>query len=452
MLTELLQGLGQPVAILGAALAALWAVYSYRKTRRAAAARWVRELYEQLYTEPALLTGRELLEYDYDRRLRFLFEIRVADRYIQLSDEQREDLRIVDRVLNFFEQLIYLEEEGHITERDRRVFFEYWFDVLADSTKPALHRYLARCGYEHLTRALRIHTEDYIVFYGTLMRSYDNLARLGAQNMVEYVSPCKVPGALVDLGDWPGAIHDSGAFVGELWKVRDYDLFRILDPFERYDPQQTATSHYERITMRLIHPEAIDAWVYYLKEPPENQVHTMITNGNWEDYVEQRDALTGTIRECTPEDAQALYQVVKDLQPLTQHTPYTYWVLCQYSSSRCFVAEREGTIVGLATSFLSDSEPPTLLIWQLGVIPDLRGTGLSDRLLDGLAEAGRRIGASKLEMSIERDNHSSRRAFQRLARRLGSELQEIGIAEIPGQLATSTNPEILYRIPSTGKP
>lgn len=433
-------------------MAALWAVYNYRKRRRADAARWVKELYEQFYTEPELLKGRELFEYDYEHALRFLFEIRVTDRDITLDNALRENLRLADRVLNFFEQTIYLEDEGHISESDRRVFFEYWFDVLSDPRKSGLHRYLARCGYERLTEALGIHKDDYIAFYGTLMRGYDSLQRLGAGDMVEYVSDCQAPGQLVDLGEWPGAVQAKGDFYAELWRVRDYRVFKLLDPFERYDPHKPNTSYYERRTVRLTRPDNVDAWVYYLRDPKPQELRTKIDSGSWEKYVEERNSRTATIREGQPEDAEAVYRLVAGLKPLIQHTPYTYWLLFKYSSHRCLVAERDGQVVGFVTSFLSDSTPPVLLVWQIGVVPSLRGTGLADRLLDRIAEVGRQVGAAMIEATIEEDNPSSRRAFERLASRLNSELQEVEKISVPSTGGPPGVPEVLYRIPVNGTP
>ncbi len=452
MLIQILQVISQLMIGIGGPAAAFWAVYNYRKKRRTDAARWVKQLYEQFYREAELIKGRELFEYDYEKELRYLFEIRVTDRDIELDDRLRERLRLADRVLNFFEQIVYLEDEGNFTERDRCVFFEYWFDLLGEPAKSGLHRYLARCGYEHMTKALGIHQDDYIVFYGTLMRSYGNLARIGADGMVEYVSDCMAPGVLVDLGDWPGAIRREGLFKAELWRVRDYRVFKLLDPFERYDARHPSTSYYERRTVRLPGPGSIDAWIYYLRDPKPEESKRVIETGDWEDYMQQRDGRSGTVRETRPDDATAICQLAAELKPLIQHTPYTYWVLCNYAHRRAFVAEKDGQLVGFVTSVLSDADPPVLLVWQLGVVPEARGTGLADRLLDRVAQAGRRSGATAIEATIEEDNPASRRAFERLASRLNSELTEVGKVQIPSAGKQSSIAEILYRIATAGIP
>lgn len=423
MRAEAWQAFGQLLVAIGGLSAALWAVYNYRKNTRIEAARWVKNLHEEFYTEPELLRGRELFEYDYERELRYLFEIRVTDRHVLLNDRLRENLRLADRVLNFFEQIVYLQDERHISENDSKVFFDYWFGIIGNSEKSGLHRYMARCGYERCTKFFRVHNEDYLVFYGTLMSMYDSLKELGAEHMVEFIGQCTFPGKLVDLGEWPGAIRDEGGVEAELWKVIDYQVFRKLDPFERYDPMSPEKSYYERRTVRLIYPENIDAWVYYLRRP--NQDAKLIESGNWGLHKEERDAVTATVRRCREEDAAKIHSLVRHLSPLITHTPYTYWVLCNYSPSRCFVAEHNGEIVGFATGILSDSNPASFLVWQIGVQQDFRGTGLSDRLLDRIAESARAAGAISIEATIEEDNSPSRSAFARLAVRLASELQRV---------------------------
>jgi len=160
----------------------------------------------------------------------------------------------------------------------------------------------------------------------------------------------------------------------------------------------------------------------------------------------ERDVGLADIRHCKESDASAMHAFVEGLPPLTAHTAYTYWSLCRYSSDTCFVAEMNGFLVGLVTAIVSTAKPITLFIWQLGVARDCRGSGLSDRLLDRIAQAARRVGAERLEFTIERKNPASRKAFERLAKRLGARMVEMGIAGVPEHIQARGNPEVLYRI------
>jgi L-2,4-diaminobutyric acid acetyltransferase len=450
MRAEAWQALGQMFAIAGGLVAVFWAAYNYRKNTRVVAARWMKELHAEFYTEPELLRGRELLEYDYETELRYLFEIRVTDRQLVLNDRLRGNLRMADRVLNFFEQITYLEEESHIRASDRKVFFEYWYGLLSDPRKSGLRRYLARCGYERCTSALKIHRDDYIVFYGTLMRGYDSLRQLGAENMVQYVGPCRVPGQLVDLGEWPGLVAGQGSAKAELWKILDYEVFRLLDPFERYDPATPSGSHYERRTVRLVEPERVDAWVYYLREP--GPAAPAIEADGWNAYVEARNNMTAEIRVSEPGDAGALYHLAARLAPLTVHTPYTYWVLCTYGVGHCFLAIKDSEPVGFVTGFLSSAQPYVMLVWQVGVVPELRGTGLADRLLDRLAEAARAEGAVRIDATIAEKNSSAKAAFERLAKRVDSRLRPIEHVNFDAGQGTPPSVEMRFEIDITPFP
>ena len=160
----------------------------------------------------------------------------------------------------------------------------------------------------------------------------------------------------------------------------------------------------------------------------------------------ERDAGFPDIRQCRESDASAMHAFVQGLPPLTAHTAYTYWSLCRYSSDMCFVAETNGSLVGLVTGMVSTAKPITLFIWQLGVARDCRGSGLSDRLLDRIAQAARRVGAECLEFTIERRNPASRKAFERLAKRLGARMVEMGVAGVPEHIQSRENPDVLYRI------
>jgi hypothetical protein len=146
----------------GASLAAVWALYQYRVRRRTEAARWMQEMFERFYVEEKFSEGRALLEYDYELELSPILKLRVADRDVALSHDQRDKLAHADKVLNYFEHLLYLEEVGNIRRSDRLVFFEYWFDLLTGPDRGILRRYLNGCGYERLAASSGTQPEGYV--------------------------------------------------------------------------------------------------------------------------------------------------------------------------------------------------------------------------------------------------------------------------------------------------
>jgi gamma-glutamylcyclotransferase (GGCT)/AIG2-like uncharacterized protein YtfP len=259
-----------------------WAVFTYRKTRRREAARWLQGVFSDFYTNPSLIAGRELIEYDYCERLETLLNLRVTARHVPLSQTEREDLRQLDLVLNHLEQVIYLEEEKHIARHDREVFFQYWFDLLRQPDKASLRRYLVTCGYEKCSRMLEIGPTEYVAFYGTLMSAFDSLDELDAREQLRLVGPCTIEGHLFNMGEWPSLTLGDGTVKGELFEILDHTVFGKLDPFERYDPAQRDQSGYQRRCVRLAEP-AVDAWLYVANEAVTPQ--QLIQSGSWYDHV-----------------------------------------------------------------------------------------------------------------------------------------------------------------------
>ena len=111
----------------------------------------------------------------------------------------------------------------------------------------------------------------YLVLYGSLKRGFPNRAKLGIEDSIQYEGPCAFKGTLFDLGDYPGACPGGGIVRGELYRILDPDVLRVLDPFEHFDPASPDHSLYLRQCVNLLQPQ-IDAWVYFLRERPSAPV------------------------------------------------------------------------------------------------------------------------------------------------------------------------------------
>ncbi len=105
-----------------------------------------------------------------------------------------------------------------------------------------------------------------IAFYGTLMRAFAVQRLLGLDAELRFVASCKIPGALYDLGDYPGLVEADGAVAGEVFELLGPETLKSLDDFEEYDPAQPQASEYVRRPLRLIEPD-VDAWVYVYNRP-----------------------------------------------------------------------------------------------------------------------------------------------------------------------------------------
>lgn len=273
---------GQVILAVGAIIAAGWAVFTYRRAKRAEAARWLQGLFRDFYTDPTMVSAREVLEYDFEENAAQLLEWRVTDRDVPLNLEDRERLRQVDLVLNFFEQLLYLESQRLIAKHDREVFFQYWFELMRKPSRAALRRYLAQCGYERCAEWLEADSREYVAVYGSLMDGYSTQDDLGIREMLDLVGPCSIKGRLFSRGEFPCIVPGDGRVRGELYAVRNPAVFKVLDELEHYDASEPDGSKYRRHCVRLIEPEQTDAWLYFWNSSVDGLAP--IASGSWADY------------------------------------------------------------------------------------------------------------------------------------------------------------------------
>jgi hypothetical protein len=125
------------------------------------------------------------------------------------------------------------------------------------------------------------------------------LAKLGADKFLRFIGPARIPGRLVDLGDFPGLVlampmresstTDSPAaeteavgFVrGELFEVIDPAVWPLLDDYEGYDASAPNQSPFVRHRLALIEPE-LEAWVYFLNRPADG--YPEVIDLSWPEY------------------------------------------------------------------------------------------------------------------------------------------------------------------------
>ncbi len=121
--------LGQMMLGVGALVGGAWALFNYQRSRRFEAARWLQGVFRDFYLSDRFKDVRELLEYNYPERTSPLLERRITDRHVPITIEEMNLLRDLDTLLNYFEHILYLENEGQLSRKDRRAVFDYWFDI-----------------------------------------------------------------------------------------------------------------------------------------------------------------------------------------------------------------------------------------------------------------------------------------------------------------------------------
>jgi len=119
---------------------------------------------------------------------------------------------------------------------------------------------------------------EYLACYGTLMSGFPCQEELGVRELLAPAGPCKIRGALIDLGEWPGLVAGEGVVEGELFRILDVSVFATLDPFEDCDPADPEGSSFLRSVVRLIEPD-VHAWVYTASGPAGSG--RTIASGSW---------------------------------------------------------------------------------------------------------------------------------------------------------------------------
>jgi len=127
---------------------------------------------------------------------------------------------------------------------------------------------------------------DHIAVYGSLMRIHGAQQLAGTTDKLRLIGPCKIPGLLYDLGEFPGLLPGNGEVVGELYELEHPDALRLLDDYEAFYPNNSRRSLFIRQRMRLAEP-AIECWVYFYNQPLTG--HTKVANGNWTDYLRRHN-------------------------------------------------------------------------------------------------------------------------------------------------------------------
>jgi gamma-glutamylcyclotransferase (GGCT)/AIG2-like uncharacterized protein YtfP len=263
----------------------VWTVFNYRRGQRAEAARWLQGVFRDFYLEDRFRDIKLVMEYGYDTQLGPLLERRVTDAHVPATADEQALLEQLDMLLNYFEHVIYLEQERHLAKRDRQAVFEYWFELMQAPDRAAIRRYAAWFGFERVAYALDCRTPDYIALYGSLRKD----AGIGDEpDLSERLKPAGtaiIEGKLVDLGDYPGLIPGPGKVQAELFEVVDREAFQIMDRHERYDPTDVQGSLYLRRAVRLLQPN-VDAWTYVYNREAGDAPE--VPGGDWIKYRASR--------------------------------------------------------------------------------------------------------------------------------------------------------------------
>lgn len=308
-LARLLVELATAVAVVGAGI---WAVFQYRKARRAAAGQWVASAFRDFYLEPKLVQARRRFEENYSTDLQPLIQSWVRHPSGTLKRnwdfEAQEDL---DVLFNYLELVGHLNKSGEVQRREVESLFDYWIAEIGSRSRPELGLYLNVFGYESLAdlvwkkqeksrlNAFKCLTADHgehlihrpsarqlenphlLAVYGSLDPSSGQWAEFedfantkgvsDASTMIRRISDGSVQGVLDLSTEYPRLLMDSTptdstpialmAIQGDPERA-----LKVLDAWEEFNPAK-ARPGYRRIfapvKLECQHTEClVGAWVY----------------------------------------------------------------------------------------------------------------------------------------------------------------------------------------------
>ena len=149
------------------------------------------------------------------------------------------------------------------------------------------------------------------------------------------------------------------------------------------------------------------------------------------------------IRSAVPEDYINFRNMAKNCSPLDIHTPYTYWVVGQFFSEGCFLLEDNEKIVG---SIMTVTKDDTVFIWQIAILAEYRGKGLSDMLYEAVYNYAKGKGIERIMLSIDPSNLNSLSAFRRFCEKRQLNYRKQGTVDINIPEEAYTEYENIYEI------
>jgi L-2,4-diaminobutyric acid acetyltransferase len=150
-------------------------------------------------------------------------------------------------------------------------------------------------------------------------------------------------------------------------------------------------------------------------------------------------------RSASPRDGAPLWRLVQNTGALEPNTPYAYLLLASDFGSTCLVAEQDGQVQGAVIGYHPPEQPRTAFVWQVGLMPALRGRGLGLELLQRWIALPANLQCEWVTATVADDNTASQALFRRFAALHGApcEVRPHFTADL---FPMEHPPEPLYRI------
>ncbi|MFW0784627.1 diaminobutyrate acetyltransferase [Gordonia sp. CPCC 206044] len=148
-------------------------------------------------------------------------------------------------------------------------------------------------------------------------------------------------------------------------------------------------------------------------------------------------------RQPTVDDGARLWEIASDSKVLDVNSSYSYVLWCHDFSTSSIVAEVDGRAVGFVTGYRRQTDPSTVMVWQVAVDDAYRGHGIAATMLHRLLDRTQRSGVVAMHTTISPDNVASQRLFASVAaaRGLNFERRDLFAAD---SFPDAHEPEDLY--------
>jgi L-2,4-diaminobutyric acid acetyltransferase len=115
-------------------------------------------------------------------------------------------------------------------------------------------------------------------------------------------------------------------------------------------------------------------------------------------------------------------RLIAQCPPLDTNSVYCNLLQCSHFSQTSVAAEVEDELVGFVSGYIEPEQADTLFIWQVAVGEKARGMGLATRMLQSILQRDACQKVAYIDTTITEDNRASWALFERLAEKLGAEL------------------------------
>jgi hypothetical protein len=237
----------------------IWGLYTYAQGQRAQRGQWLSNIFADFYCKYSFRNVRATFEHDYDGTLGPLVQQRVTDRELPTTEDEIALLMELDNLLNYFENILYLEEQGLLRKKERLALFQYWFDLLCADECGGIRHYINRSSWQRVTDLVGRSRRHFVLVSRPLPGENSPALDLSRLHFLQTDSICGRSNPLDG-----GAVAFDGAPEtpeGDLFEIKDVSILAELDRLHHFNPGERATSPLVRNCARTTN-RRVDAWFY----------------------------------------------------------------------------------------------------------------------------------------------------------------------------------------------